>query len=118
MGQDEAMESHEKDMQRHEETLRALDALDEVDKLIEVWKVLEALTVSLDRMGTYWLFHGEEAAKEALHQYIGPAMNERIASARYLMVGILESHDPDVMERLEALAENENDIGYWEGPSK
>ena len=36
------------------------------DTYIEVWSVLEALTVSFDRIGSYWQIHGEEAGKQAL----------------------------------------------------
>ena len=40
----------------------------EAESLIEIWKVLENLTVSLDRLGEYERLHGEEAAKNALEK--------------------------------------------------
>jgi hypothetical protein len=42
----------------------------DMQKLLEVWKVLETLTVSSRRMGEFWLAYGEEAAKDALHEYM------------------------------------------------
>jgi hypothetical protein len=86
----------------------------DVDSLIQVLNVLEVLTVSLDRLGAYELSHGEEAAKEALHQFVGPVIVQKIAEARALMTGILENCDPAIMERLELLDERE--MGYWDGP--
>jgi hypothetical protein len=118
---DEELQKHirasEEESRKSEEHLRALDALDEREKLVEVWKVLEVLTVSLDRLGMYQVFNGEEAAKEALHRFIGPAISEKIADARYLMVSILESRDPKIGDRLEEMAENEQEMGYWNGPT-
>jgi hypothetical protein len=86
-------------------------------RLIEIWKVLEILTVSSGRMGHFWLEHGEEAAKEALHQYMGPAMFEKIAQARSLIISVMENYDPAIMNRLEELADNEAEMGYWDGPT-
>ncbi|HEY0738687.1 MAG TPA: hypothetical protein VGD69_27460 [Herpetosiphonaceae bacterium] len=91
---------------------------DELDDLLEVWKVLEVLTVSLDRIGEYWRIRGEEAAKQALHEFIGPQLFEKIADARGRMVTILEAHDPQIMEHLEQLAEDEAQLGYWDGPQQ
>ena len=88
----------------------------QIESLIEVWKVLEALTVSLDRLGTYWNVRGEEAAKEAIHEYFEPVLNNRIANAHKLLVEFLENCDPSLSEKLELMAENEDDIGYWNGP--
>lgn len=88
----------------------------QIESLIEVWKVLEALTVSLDRLGTYWNFHGKKAAKEALLEYFEPVLNNRIANARKLLVEFLENCDPNLPEKLEFMSENEEDIGYWNGP--
>jgi hypothetical protein len=87
----------------------------DIDKLIEIWKVLEALTVSMDRLGHYELNFGTEAAKEALHQYFGIENNRRIAHARRMMVEILEGLDPDMADKLDELAEDEGLIGYWDG---
>ena len=75
----------------------------EMDKLLEVWKVLETLTVSLDRMGWFSHAHGEEQAKDALHEYMSPALVKRMAHARRLIIEVMEVHDPEVMDRLEAL---------------
>jgi hypothetical protein len=87
------------------------------EKLIEVWKLLEALAVSMDRMGHYWRIHGEEVAKEAIHDYMGPAMSVRIAHARSLLLDILGTDNPDIGNRLERIAEDEDEIGYWQGPN-
>jgi hypothetical protein len=88
----------------------------ESETLIEVWKVLEVLTVSLDRIGEYWLLCGEQSAKDALAAFMGPAMNEQIATARALIVSTLERCDPTLRDRLELLAEHETELGYWSGP--
>lgn len=57
-----------------------------VEDLIEVWKVLEILTVSFDKMGSYWPSYGEEAAKQALHEFIDPPLVQRIMRARGILV--------------------------------
>jgi hypothetical protein len=88
----------------------------ETADLIEVWKVLEALTVSLDRMGYYWLKEGEEAAQQELHKYLNPKMFRRISKARSTIDAMLLACDPSNYEYLERLAQNEDDIGYWQGP--
>jgi hypothetical protein len=89
----------------------------DLDRLIEIWKVLEILTVSSDRMGHFWLEHGEDAAKEALHQYMVPAMFEKISQARSQIISVMEHYDPTIMDRLEELADNEAEMGYWDGPT-
>ncbi len=91
-----------------------------VDKrdLIEVWKILEMLTVSIDRLGSFEIFHGEEAAKNALHDFIGAEVSERIAIARRIISSALRASDPSVGYKLEIMAENEEDIGYWNGPKE
>ncbi|HEY0606321.1 MAG TPA: hypothetical protein VGD58_25585 [Herpetosiphonaceae bacterium] len=91
---------------------------DELNSLLEVWKVLEVLTVSLDRMGEYWRIHGEEAAKQALHEFVGPDLFEKIADARTRMVVMLQAHDPQIREHMEQLAEDEAQLGYWDGPQQ
>src|SRR5262245_4640487 len=88
----------------------------DLDSLVEIWKVLEILTVSLDRMGHFWLEHGEDAAKEALHQYMEHTMSEKITQARSLIISVMENYDPAIMDRLEELADNEAEMGYWDGP--
>jgi hypothetical protein len=113
---EEQVRRSEEEFEKHTRVLRKLDRLSEEEKLIEVWKVLEALTVSMDRIGTYWLAHGEEAAKQALHEYMNPAVNKRIAIARHLITGVLEARDPKMRRRLEEIAGNESDIPYWDGP--
>ena len=88
------------------------------DDLIAVWKVLEALTVSLNRMGHYGIIHGEDAAKEALLTFMRPPMFDKIARARRTLVTMLESCDPAIREHLEMLASNEAEIGYWQGSER
>ncbi len=73
--------------------------------------------MSLDRLGSYWRDHGEAAGRDALHAYMGPAMFERIAHARELLNEVLEAPDPAIMERLEAMSDDEEAIGYWAGPA-
>ena len=88
-----------------------------LNRLIEIWKVLEILTVSLDRMGEFWRVYGEDAAKEALHQYMGPAMFRNIAQARDLILTIIETYDPSMLDQLEEMANNETAMAYWGGPN-
>ncbi len=88
----------------------------DLEQLIEVWKVLEILTVSWDRMGSYWLAHDEDAAKDALHEFMNPTRFERISHARSLVVAMLEDHDPVILDYLEKMSENESEMGYWNGP--
>lgn len=89
-----------------------------IEKLIDVWKVLEALTVSMDRMGSYWIGHSEQAKLtfDALSEYLSPDMVGRIADARRLVVDILESEAPNEVDHIEKLAEDEAAIGYWQYP--
>lgn len=85
------------------------------EDLIAVWKVLETLTVSLDRMGHFWLVRGEDAAKEALHKFMRPVMFDTIAQARQTLVTMLEGCDPTILEQLELLSADEREMGYWQG---
>ena len=87
-----------------------------LEQLIEVWKTLEVLTVSLDRMGSYWLAHDEDAAKTALHQFMDATLFEKISHARSLVVSMLEDHAPAIIHNLEKISENESEMGYWNGP--
>ena len=86
----------------------------DIDDLIEVWKVLENLTVSLDRLGSFESFHGEAAAKDALYHYIGPELFDQISTARHILVTSFERLDPAMIDRLAAISDNE--INYWDGP--
>ncbi len=89
---------------------------DDIEKLIEVWRVLNVLTVSTDRLSEYWRVHGEEAAKEAIVNFTGPRMSAQIANARALMADVLEKQDPTMAERLDAMGEDEVELDYWDGP--
>ncbi len=85
------------------------------ESLVEVWKVLENVTVSLDRLGTYRRIHGEAAAQDAILEYFDPSLFQQITQARGLLVTILEKHDPGMLDQLEQLSTNEAAIGYWDG---
>lgn len=87
----------------------------EVEALLEVWKVLEALTVSGRRIGQYENLYGETAGKQAISDYMGASLFQRIAKARSIIASILERADPTLSDKLETMAENEEDIGYWQG---
>jgi hypothetical protein len=89
----------------------------ELNECIEVWKVLEILTVSLDRLGTYWRTHGEEEGKQALHLFFTPELPRGISLARTSIISVMERHEANIREHLEILAENEADMGYWNGPN-
>lgn len=92
-------------------------AATDLEQLLEVWKVLETLTVSLRRLGEFELSYGEEQAKAALDEYVNPALSQRIARARRLIIEVMARHDPAIMDRLEELSVRDAGIGYWSGPS-
>lgn len=88
----------------------------ELNDLVEIWKTLEAFVVSLDRIGSYWLFKGgEEAAKTALVDFLSSEMSDRLAEARRLALDIIIEKKPEMEKKLEELAEDEDAIGYWQG---
>ena len=82
--------------------------------LIHIWQVLEALTVSLDRIGMYAALHGDAAAQAELFRWIGPGPLDDIAAARGRLTRLLLAHDPYMDSYLEYLAETA--ISYWEAP--
>jgi hypothetical protein len=82
------------------------------DDLLAIWKVLESLTVSLDRLGSYESQHGREAGKIALRQYFDNDLFRDIASARKLLRGELVKQYPTIEPHLEMLAESP-EIKYW-----
>jgi hypothetical protein len=82
----------------------------DVEKLLGVRKTLNLLTISLHRIGTYWAFYGEEAGKEQLVRFMGPAVYRRIALARRELDEVLVASDPVLAERLEQRG------GHWDGP--
>jgi hypothetical protein len=90
-----------------------------IEKLIEVWKVLEALTVSMDRMGSYWIGHSERTklTSDALSEHLSPDMVGRIADARRSIMDVLASEAPNEIDHIEKLAEDEAAIGYWQYPA-
>ena len=88
------------------------------ERLIEVWKLLECLRVSLDKIATHSHFHGAAAAQKALDEHMSPAMYRRIADAWSVVGEILEQRDPSMAERLETIAENDEGVGYWRPPKE
>lgn len=90
-------------------------SLRDVENLSEVWAVLEALTVSLDRIGHFERIKGKDAAQTALNQFLDLAMTQKIARARTLIATFLEENDPSISHHLDALAEDEQRLGYWRG---
>lgn len=84
------------------------------ERLIEVWKVLEALVVSLDRIGSLEAISGEDSAT-ALRAYFDPELYGRLTKARTDVRALLEEHDPRIGSRLERFTDNEDEIGYWRG---
>jgi|GEM_PF-2579529 len=88
-----------------------------LEHLIEIWKVLEMITGSMRRLGHYQLSQGEDAAKDAIHSFMGPVVFRKVANARTLIVSIIEGCDSNMSILLDSLAEDKNDIGYWEGPN-
>lgn len=89
---------------------------EEIDKLIEVWKVLEVLTVSLDRLGTYERIHGREASERALSDFMRPPLFQQIAHARSLITSMLEEYDDTMYDKLDEIADKDCEPKYWNGP--
>ena len=88
---------------------------DAFPELLNIWTVLEALTVSFDRIGAYQALRDPDGGPAALAAFIEPKLVQRIAAARAQVAALLRSADPEVTELLEHLAENEDAIGYWQG---
>lgn len=82
---------------------------------LDIWSVLEALTVSLDKLGSYQAQHGAEAGSRALNRYFQPKLFRRIANARRKIAEAFIEADSRWDEKLDQLAENEAEIGYWQG---
>jgi len=90
----------------------------EKEKLIQIWKALESLVVSLDRIGSYEIDNGKEAALLELDKYFCPDNCNKFSNARMLINEIIESKFPGTDIELENMAEDENEIGYWQYPKK
>jgi hypothetical protein len=86
-------------------------------ELRAIWKVLAVLTVALDRIGTYHYVHGEAAARSARSTFMNPTLSEACAKARRLAVAVLEQCDPTMEALVDALAEDEATMAYWDGPT-
>lgn len=82
------------------------------ERLLDIWKVLEALVVSLDRMGSDEAIKGIDSAT-ALKAYFNPKLFRRLAHARTQVRTLLVEHDPGIGSRLDRFADDE--IGYWRG---
>jgi hypothetical protein len=85
----------------------------ESDPLVEIWEMLEVLVVSLDRIGAHAALRGKEAGVAALDEFFSPELNARIVRARRLCVELIESRGQEASDLLDALAENESEMGYW-----
>jgi hypothetical protein len=87
-------------------------------KLIEIWKVLEAVTVSLDRIGSYEADVGREVARDALYDFFSSGLFKQVASARRSAVDLIEAADPLAAGTLDSLAEDGVSVNYWSPPSR
>ncbi len=83
------------------------------EKLIKTWKILEALTVSLDRIGSLESDHGREAVMLALYEYFSAETYRDIAVARRYIASILVSEDPAIESTLEEMSDCGSEINYW-----
>jgi hypothetical protein len=84
--------------------------------LIAIWNVLNILTVSFDRLGSYELTHGESAAKDALHLFLQPALVGDIAHARFILARVLDEQAPALSVYLEETPDDQLGLRYWDGP--
>ena len=90
----------------------------EKDKLIAIWSSLESLVVSLDRIGSYEIDNGKQAALKALDDYFSPESCKNFSQARMLINELIENEFPGIGSELESLAENEASMGYWQYPKQ
>ena len=87
-------------------------------KLIEIWTALESLVVSLDRIGSYEVDNGNDAARQALDEFFVPENCLKFSHARMLMNELIENEFPGTSQELEKISEDEKSIGYWQYTSK
>lgn len=85
------------------------------DRLIEVWKVLETLTVSLARIGSYSTEHGRDAAIQALYAYAEDGLAPEVSKARTILLEELLKSDATIEGRLEEIVESSS-LRYWRPP--
>lgn len=86
------------------------------DKLVEIWKVLESLTVSLDRIGSYESRVGRDPARDALYDFFRSGLFKQVSAARTTAVDLIEAADPSAAAKLDALAEDGVSVRYWNPP--
>jgi hypothetical protein len=85
------------------------------EKLIEVWKVLETLTVSLGKIGSYSAGHGRDAAMHALYAYVEDGLGREVSTARTMLLEELSKSDATIEDRLEEIVESSS-LRYWRPP--
>lgn len=57
----------------------------ETEDLIKVWKILENLRVSLDKIGSVGSFQGKDKMHIAMDEYFTPLVYREIADAWYVL---------------------------------
>lgn len=85
------------------------------EKLIEAWKVLETLTVSLARIGSFSAEHGRDAAMRALYAYAEDGLFHEVSTARAMLLEALSKSDAAIEDRLENIA-GSSSLRYWRPP--
>lgn len=85
----------------------------DMEDLVETWKVLNGLTVSMRRIGQLWITQNQEVAAKALQEYMNPYMFEQIAASRRRIYDLLNKYDTNTKEKLDSLPEEELEKLMW-----
>jgi hypothetical protein len=94
-------------------------AQSELESLVEIWKVLEMLTVSLDRLGMHEALYGAEQGQAAMRAFLKqPELFTRISTARSAAQVLLIAQDPSLEQKLQDWSDDEAMMGYWQSPSE
>lgn len=80
---------------------------------LEVWRVLEAFTQSMRRLGQCEITLGSEIADRETLKYVGPNLFQELETARTIMLGVLLNQNPVIREHLENLSDDEEYMRYW-----
>ena len=83
---------------------------EQIEDLFYVWEVLELITVSLDRIGSFQALHGDEIGQKALVDFLTPEVWQKLSKSRRIMVTFLEEMDVNNREKMEKQSEV---ISYW-----
>lgn len=79
--------------------------------LLDVWKIIDAMVVSLDRIGSCAVHNGPEQGLKALDGYFSSDIFRRLTKLRTELLERMMQLNPNIESDLEHLAEMED--RYW-----